>query len=80
MITSNEALKAKLWVLAAVKMQNCYLKKAVSRKSTIESKLRSKLWSVKKEIMTSYAMIRECNDRGKFVIKKRKQSGWSGAV
>ena len=59
LVASYDALKTKLGVLAAVKIQNCHLKKVVSRKSTIENKLSSKLGSAKKEIMTSNAMIRK---------------------
>ena len=40
---SNEVLKAKLRVLASVKMQNLYFQKALIRKSNIEKTLRSKL-------------------------------------
>ena len=43
-------------------MQNCYLFKKVSRKSTIEKKLCSKYRSVKKEMMASNAMDKKLKE------------------
>ena len=58
LLTSNEALKAKLRVLAAVKMQNCYLLQEVN----YWKKLRSKLRSVKEEMMASNAMVKKLTE------------------
>ena len=62
LLTSNEAPKAKLRVLSAVKMQNCYRFKKVSRKATIKKKLCSKLRSVRKEMMASNAMVKKLTE------------------
>ena len=51
-------------------MQNCYLNKVVSRKSTIENKLCSKLRSVRKEMMTSKAMIKELTEENLLLRKE----------
>ena len=63
---SNEVLKAKLRVIASVKMQNRYFQKALNRKSNIEITLRSKLLSAKNN-----------NNKNKSLIKKLTQEKMS---
>ena len=58
-MTSNDVLKAKLQVLASVKMHNRYFKKALNRKSNNEKTLRSKLLSAKIIINKNNSMIKK---------------------